>query len=179
MRKWITYGILALFCATVAELMLFEFLPSAAVYEYNMPVILLAVVGMALLFGLNWTRWKSHIENQRKDQPPSWWRDSPGLMAFGASVAAVLFIQSSVMGLLPHLIVAATGKPGAQEFVVDYLSSDRHCRHGVTVVGPPFLSDKICGLSRDFQKKLRQGSKIVVHGQKNWAGLIPEAVELK
>ena len=162
--------------AVTVEFTFFDFLPSATLSGYAPLVGIGSAVGIGLAFAACWSKWKASHEEPGERQG---WTDNPLVMAIGAGLIGVVLIQASALRFVPHLIVLADGRDGFREFTVKSVFSSRECGGGITVEELPFLINRVCWISRDLRTALAPGSKVIVRGRMNWAGIVPEKVEIK
>ena len=91
------------------------------------------------------------------------------------SVCFQVFLQSS----LPSLILRFSGTPTFVELEVKALNPNRDrkfCIRGIFLENKPYFADEICNISPKILSTLNAGDLIVVSGNGNWMGVIPERV---
>jgi hypothetical protein len=102
---------------------------------------------------------------------------------FAARIAFILvfavcfqvFLQSSV----PSFVLRFTGSHTAVELEIRGLNPNRdrkYCVRGVFLRNKPYFADEICSIDPNILHTLSAGELIVVSGNGNWMGLIPEQV---
>ena len=179
MGKFLLFALFAVTAATTLDSMFFQFLPSSVVSGYYTWVGVISAIGITLTLALKWDSWKARWKERSEKQQPSRWLRSPLLMGFGSVVLGVIVIQSSLIRTIPHVIVVAMGEQGSREFTVKDRYSGRRCRKGLELEGLPFLIDRVCGIAEPLYSQIEPGMSVIVRGRTNWAGIVPETVEIK
>ena len=86
-----------------------------------------------------------------------------------------VFLQSSV----PSLILRFSGSQIAVKLEVSDLNPNRdrkYCVHGVFLRNKPYFANEVCNITPNVLSRLSADDLIVVYGNGNWMGLIPERV---
>jgi hypothetical protein len=151
-----------------------NFVPSDEYIESTWPIYFLVVVGFGIVnflamdysdFAARFARKVSHFE----------YFASRVVIILAFAVCFQVFLQSSV----PSLVLRVSGAHAEIELEINKLNPNRdrkYCIHGVFLRHKPYFADEVCNIDPSVLNTLSAGNFIVVSGNGNWMGVIPEHV---